>query len=88
MNAAALCTTRLTKLVSGTAICRGAVLKGLGGQLVVNHIPNYNCGVETQESFKNHHREEDKHFDSLRGVWVARRQMRWFLTRVLLISHS
>ena len=48
--------------LSWSAICRGAVLKGLGHDLVINHVSKYNYGLSCNEHFvEGEHLEED-HF--------------------------
>jgi hypothetical protein len=68
---------------SWAAICRGAVLRGLGNQLVVNHISKYNYGITCAPDFQEgYHLEVDRVADAVRQVPVAKNQMRWFLHRV------
>jgi hypothetical protein len=65
------------------AICRGAILKGLGNDLVVNHISKFNYGcVHGQEFIENFHLPVDRKYHKVRCVWIADNQMRWFLHRV------
>ena len=73
---------------SWSAICRGAVLKGLGNDLVVNHISQYHYGfVYAPEFDAKVHQTIDRNYDQVRGVWVASHQIQWFLNRVGFISH-
>lgn len=67
-----------------TAICRGAVMKGLGRQLVVNHISKYNYGVLCSQDFDEKKHLKDKAFNSTRGIWEVVQQVDWFLRRALL----
>jgi hypothetical protein len=68
---------------SWAAICRGAVLKGLGNDLVVNHISKYSYGcVYAPEFIENEHLKEDRFWDEIRCVWKADNQLRWFLNKV------
>lgn len=70
-------------LLSWSAICRGAVMKGLGHDLVINHVAKYNYGVSCSEPFvEGKHLQEDRAFHELRRIWVARNQMDWFLEKV------
>ncbi|KAH6674763.1 hypothetical protein B0J14DRAFT_652947 [Halenospora varia] len=65
-----------------SAICRGAVLKGLGNDLVVNHVSKYNYGIATHVPFdKERHTEEDRVYRRLPEIWVAKDQMIWFLKK-------
>ena len=72
----------LTPTLSWSAICRGAVLKGLGHDLVVNHVPKYNYGILCNYSFvEGKHLQEDRVFLELRRIWAARNQTEWFLKK-------
>jgi hypothetical protein len=69
--------------LSWSAICRGAVLKGLGHDLVVNHVSKYNYGLLCNEPFvEGKHLQKDRVFLELPRIWVARDQMEWFLDKV------
>lgn len=58
-------------------------MRGLGHQLVVNHISKYNYGIANSVPFdQNKHNIKDRKFDATLGYWAAKNQMRWFLTRV------
>lgn len=67
------------------AICRGAVLRGHGNDIVINHISKYNYGCSFRPEFVNgKHLEQDRNYDELLGYDVAENQIRWFLNRVTL----
>jgi hypothetical protein len=71
---------------SWAATCRGAVLKGLNCELVVNHISKYNYGVLNDPTFDPaKHLEKDKKMSETRHILVAKDQMKWFLYRVSLL---
>jgi len=59
------------------------VLKGLGNDLVVNHVAKYNYGLSCNEPFiEAKHLKQDRAFLELPRIWVARNQMEWFLEKV------
>jgi hypothetical protein len=70
-------------MYSWAAICRGAVLKGLGNEVVVNHITKYHYGISYSPYFREgKHQENDKYIDEVENVPRARNQMTWFLNKV------
>lgn len=79
---------------SWTAICRGAVLKGMSDETVVNHIAKYHYGIHFQEKYDvRKHEEQDKVWDMVECEWKAYHQMRWYISRVSIpkshnISHA
>ncbi|KAI9741417.1 MAG: hypothetical protein M1818_004223 [Claussenomyces sp. TS43310] len=65
-----------------SAICRGTVLKGLGHDLVVNHVSEYIYGLLCNEPFvEGMHLQRDRVFLKLPRIWVARDQMEWCLKK-------
>ena len=59
------------------------MLKGLGYDVVVNHISKYNYGFAFDAHFvRGKHQKEDREYRELPGIWVARDQMKWFLAKV------
>jgi hypothetical protein len=58
-------------------------LKGLGNEVVVNHITKYHYGISYNPSFKEgRHQESDRYIDEIENVPRARSQMAWFLNKV------
>jgi hypothetical protein len=61
-------------------------LKGLGNEVVVNHITKYHYGISYSPYFKEgKHQESDKYIDVTENVPRARDQMAWFLNKVVLL---
>lgn len=67
---------------SWSAICRGAVLKGMNDATVINHISKYHYGIRYEDIFDNRkHNEADKFWDMVECKWKANDQMRWYISR-------
>jgi len=65
-----------------SAICRGAVLKGMSDATVTNHIAKYHYGIKFQEVFvDSKHLSVDKVWDMIECDWKAHNQMRWYISR-------
>lgn len=74
---------------SWTAICRGAVLKGMSDETVVNHISKYHYGIHFQEKYNSSkHEEQDKVWDMVECEWKAYHQMRWYISRVSIVFEA
>jgi predicted adenine nucleotide alpha hydrolase (AANH) superfamily ATPase len=74
---------------SWSAICRGAVLKGMSDETVVNHIAKYHYGIHFQEKYDSRkHEEQDKVWDMVECEWKAYHQMRWYISRVSITGQA
>ncbi|KAH8656043.1 hypothetical protein BGZ60DRAFT_567892 [Tricladium varicosporioides] len=65
---------------SWAAICRGAVFKGLGKDLVINHISKYHYGCRYRRPFVDgSDLVEDRIYQEDEDMWFARNQVKWFM---------
>lgn len=74
-----------------TAICRGAVIRGLSdmdvrsavSSMIVKRVSRYSYGIAaTDEYIEGQHDVMDRAWDPVEGMFVARNQMDWYLRRV------
>lgn len=73
----------MLKGYSISAICRGAVARGISDRAVLNHISRYNYGICFAEKFNDSrhgagHKVEDKDFPGTYQVFL----MQWYLKKV------
>jgi len=72
-----------------SAICRGAVLKGISDETVTNHIAKYNYGISCRRPWvEGEHLENDKQWDANECAWKANNQMSWYIKRGENISKA
>jgi len=70
---------------SWSAVCRGAVCRGLygGNQIVSNHISKYFYGCLFNADWEDgKFVQEDKEFDQRSQKWISRGQVEWYLRKV------
>jgi hypothetical protein len=74
--------SKLTFNARWAAICRGAVMKGLGSDVVLNYISRYNYGTTFVEEFDERtHLPNDRDTDNVMTVPIAKNLMQWFLKK-------
>ena len=79
----------LTSSTRWAAICRGAVMKGLGNDIVLNYKSRYNYGTVFMEDFDERiHLAIDRETDDVRNIPIAKNQMDWFLLKASIFRNS
>lgn len=69
-----------------SAIARGAVLKGVSDEMVVNHVAKYHYGTGFKTEYDaTKHIKDDKEWDEAECCFYATNQMQWYIRRVSFI---